>query len=133
MRLLLATIAMLWASPALAWTWCNAIPAPVELTLPPTVPFKVWHVPREELVTVYCYPGQMDAYHMATFGGCEREVSDGFHFIYIRDDVSPAEQECILIHEKAHLPPNNWKHFRWPPRPTTGFRRVYPERYRYGN
>ncbi len=55
--------------------------------------------------------------------GCARELDDPFVFseasnsfvevetywiIYIDKGLSPAMQHCVLHHEYAHLPPNNW-------------------------
>lgn len=28
--------------------------------------------------------------------------------IFLNAELSPAERDCTLIYEKAHLPPNNW-------------------------
>lgn len=30
--------------------------------------------------------------------------------IYIDRDLHPSMRHCVLFHEYAHLPPNNWRH-----------------------
>jgi hypothetical protein len=89
---------------------CLVRQPPTELQSPPSVSFRVWPVPVTH-IDFFC--NSFDAPY-GLVEGCSVEDEGGW-LIYIRDDLGDEETECILRHEKAHLPPNNWDHGpSWP-------------------
>lgn len=40
--------------------------------------------------------------------GCAGQYAPGKWVIWINRNLSPFEKKCLILHEKAHLPPNNW-------------------------
>lgn len=68
----------------------------------PNVPYTIVTVP----------PAEMDAQPQSPiFGkvwGHAHDNHDGTWTIFIRGGLAPADRACVIIYEKAHLPPNSW-------------------------
>lgn len=84
---------------------CNDLP-PLDKRAEPTVPHEVIAQPTAE-VQISC--GGPFA-RIAT--ACAIPL-EGSWTIYIDNDLSAADFACVLIYEKAHLPPNNWADQKW--------------------
>lgn len=86
-------------------------PPPPGFEREPTVKYRVWPTPITH-IDFFC--NSLDAPYGHVWG-CSMEVDDGEWWIYLRDDLGAEETQCMLRHEKAHLPPNNWDHGpSWP-------------------
>lgn len=110
-RLVVCIAALSLSSPAMAG-WCGYETPPPEYRNEPSVAYKIFDQPSEMLDETCHTDGGPPGF----IGACAEEVVSaqeqppGFWIIYIRNDVSAEDRECILLHEKAHLPPNNWEH-----------------------
>lgn len=105
--LLLSLLCVLQTTSAMAMArWCEHEPVPEQFTQEPTVSFKVFDVPPE-LLNEYC---EWRYVPVGMAAGCTMDVGGGWWFVYIRSDFDAEEYACTLLHEKAHMPPNNWDH-----------------------
>ncbi len=98
---------LLVASPALAFPGLTESPCDQS-------PPKSAQKPVTELFIVYDVPGddmnnQCNKKPGPILFGCT-VFSDGDHpdLILLNDKLTAAEKVCVLLYEKAHLPPNNW-------------------------
>lgn len=105
MRTVLAAILALHSTSTLAWNFCSdALMPPLEFQGEPEVKYKIIELPREMISSVCGYswvPWQ-------ELGGCASEEVPGVWWLRIRDDFTPSERECVLLHEKAHV--RGWAH-----------------------
>lgn len=69
----------------------------------PNVPFEVYHMANEDIRSNCRYTGN------DVISGCVVLETDPAE-IYIDWSLSEEMAACVLMHEKAHLPPNNWTH-----------------------
>jgi len=81
---------------------CGGAP-PMSARKPPTVPYRIYAMPSARVQTL-CAHGERIRFVWA----CEYPQADGSAIIVINGEVSKKEQACLLVYEKAHLPPNNW-------------------------
>jgi hypothetical protein len=85
---------------------CEHLP-PLQFRQEPNVPYEVYLAPPEAIIG-WCHK---DAHMVATLLGCTYMPNvtprhDGV--IVLNQALSQPERECVLMYEKAHLPPNNW-------------------------
>lgn len=111
MRLISWTsILIVTVSPALAG-WCDFAP-PADKRTPPSVPFYDIAYPPDEMGAA-CFDASVPS---EMIGACAYPVASPdakggiIWVIPHRDDLDDAEYECVIMHEKAHMPPNNWDH-----------------------
>lgn len=96
----------LLASGSQASDWCY-FPPPADKRAEPTVEYHVLYLGPLNFAMA-CMAEWLP---MAVLpGGCSVEELDGSWNIYIQDWPPEDQRKCILTHEKAHLPPNNWQH-----------------------
>lgn len=102
-RLALALVAA--AVPSIAGA-CAKMPPP-EFWQEPTLPYEVFTAPANAILS-WCHKDPRMTY---TLLGCTYEPDvtpkhDGV--IILNAGLSDSDRVCVLIYEKAHLPPNNW-------------------------
>lgn len=109
MRPFLALALAMAATPAFAG-WCDYQVPPPEYRQEPTITYFIAEYDPLEVERICNIPGNPKGMVGACVGPLI-ESSDGDHrYIYIRNDLDATESECVLLHEKAHLQPNNWNH-----------------------
>lgn len=86
--------------------WCELIVPPPTPNPHPTVDYKVEVVPYADF-NWWCQATDLP---VGWFSGCASKVDDDHWIIFLRDDLADYEKECVLDHEKAHLPPVLWDH-----------------------
>lgn len=90
--------------------WCDYEAPPIEMQGEPTINYWTEELPVEELDAICADAGSPPG----MTGGCVSVLvnsPDGdYQIIYVREDLSDEDLRCVLLHEKAHLPPNNWQH-----------------------
>jgi hypothetical protein len=108
MKLALAAMACLLVTPSLAYHGepCHADYIPRDMRAEPTVPYEVYNWPYED-VQDWC--GQF-VRGGSEFRGCVFDQGNGIRVVLIDDALSDEMKACVLLHEKAHMPPNNWDH-----------------------
>jgi hypothetical protein len=42
--------------------------------------------------------------------GCAAREGDDYWGIYVERGLDQTNRDCVVTHEKAHMPPNNWVH-----------------------
>lgn len=104
-RLVVAALGAIaaFSSGALA---CAGPPMPPrEVRTKPTVPYKVFYVPKSALET-YCGVGKdgRPPQFACTYPVRKQE----YWAVIINRELSHDEVVCSLIYEKAHMPPNYW-------------------------
>jgi hypothetical protein len=87
--------------------WCERIQPPPALRQPVTVPYEVIDA-DPKMVKIICGLEWMPPDQVP--GGCVKRGSFGEWEIWINRDIVGFERECLLGHERGHLPPNNWRH-----------------------
>jgi hypothetical protein len=107
LMLLLALVA-----PAQGHDWCSYLVPPPDQREEPTVKYLVHLAPPADLSWLCSSFG---GHPVGMAGGCARnqgaDQNGNEHWvIFVRADLSPEHTACVLLHEKAHLPPNNWSH-----------------------
>lgn len=123
--ILISACLIVGASPALAdFTLmgefrapCNGVPPlpPVSEWREPSVPYVVRSMSVAE-VQGYCSGGK-PLYQPIT--ACAARIH-GNWTIAIVDILSDADRSCVLVYEKAHMPPSNWKDQDWENQATKG-------------
>lgn len=112
-RLALIAAMALVASPALAIDWCTANMPPDGYRGEPPMEYTVSAWPHDLLESM-CSNGGMAWRPEGRLGGCAiRDDGTGLGLIYVWSGLSPEHEECVIVHEKAHL--NGWKHPRETP------------------
>lgn len=74
---------------------------PDDKFVPPTVLYDVLYITKTDMKPT-C--GDSGSY------GCAVKAGTGYWQIYVRNDIVPRMRHCVIFHERAHLPPNNWRH-----------------------
>jgi hypothetical protein len=90
------------AFPGVAIQPCDEKP-PTWARQPVTEPVWIYTVPNDR-INAQCNkaPG-------VALGGCTfRATAKHPAIIFLNALLTPAERQCTLVYEKAHLPPNNW-------------------------
>ena len=134
MRIIVAATVCLWASAASAG-WCDYGVPPPQYRQEPSVRYYVHEVSLEDLA-VHCpvSPGDIAEIQGACVHTLIRSLDGDYAAIFIRNDLTDEEYECVVLHEKAHLPPNVWDHGpewrsykdkngQWRPNPSPRWRR----------
>lgn len=107
-NILAALILLAAAAPAVAgdFSLCNYVP-PAGKQQPVTVTVSIVLTPTADMHATCGYtweqkPGEL--------GACSMPNPDDptEWFLVLDADLSTKEQACVLIYEKAHMPPNNW-------------------------
>lgn len=87
---------------------CKMLP-PKAARQEPTAPYKVVTWPQAKVQT-YCAAGRKT---FQPITACANPLASGAWVVAVSDFLSPTDRACILIYEKAHLPPNDWIDQRW--------------------
>jgi hypothetical protein len=107
----------LWLSPAAAGfnrngeyrEPCLDLP-PIDKRLEPTVPYRLIELSSRELQERCGGP------FSRVVIACSRQ-EDPFNpndwIVVIDADMPPADKACVLLYQKAHMPPNNWVDRDW--------------------
>lgn len=91
---------------------CNDLP-PESKRAEPTVPFVVTHHSFEE-IQYHCAAKHGLTTHQPITACVTRYPNpDGVFEISMPDYLSAEDYACVLIYEKAHLPPNDWQDDAW--------------------
>jgi hypothetical protein len=98
-------VLLLLTGPAMAHrpVTCGLEVIPKDKQQRPTVLFDVLYVDRAG-IKAGC---ESDNRRMV---GCTRQIGRNYWQIYILERPDVRLMRCVLLHEYAHLPPNNWKH-----------------------
>lgn len=99
--LLAATATQTTAAP------CDNLPPP-SAWAPPTVAIEIDIAPAA-MMTAWCHKDPAKTF--AVLLGCTYQADvtpTGKAEILLSDALNPSDRACILLYEKAHLPPNNW-------------------------
>lgn len=93
--------------------------APCKMTPPPyarhepSVPYTVETLPQPQAER-RCTAGKMElAQPMTACAMPPGWVGNANWIIVVSDFLSPADLACVMIYEKAHLPPNSWIDKAW--------------------
>lgn len=87
---------------------CSALP-PLSARQEPTVKYDVYRLSAED-IQKYC--GATGPKFTACAVSPYKGHPDGWA-IFITSPLSDRDYDCVLMYEKAHLPPNNWIDPRW--------------------
>jgi hypothetical protein len=93
--------------------------APCKMTPPtyalhePTVPYTVETLPQAK-AEHRCTAGKMTiAQPMTACAMPPGWAGNDNWIIVVSDFLSPTDLACVMVYEKAHLPPNNWEDTAW--------------------
>jgi hypothetical protein len=89
---------------------CSMLP-PLEARKEPTVPYYVSVLPQAT-VQRRCTNGAK-VHQPVTACITQKPDSNGQWPIFISSFLSKRDAACVLLYEKAHLPPNNWMDQAW--------------------
>lgn len=102
---------VLISTSAYGWTWCDSDKLPPSVfDHEPVVSYEIIEDPVDSIVPD-CL---LDGFPAKDLAGCAYSPNiNSWPFgdtwtIYIKNDLSPTEKECVLRHEKAHI--NGWEH-----------------------
>jgi hypothetical protein len=106
----LATAAVILAAIAApAQAGCGRIWMPPEqYHKPVTVPVLLVRMPWREVQPFCLSHGVSADLAEGRMWACTYRTSAGNYVMALSDDFTAEEQACMVIHEKAHMPPNNW-------------------------
>ena len=103
-------VALLFASPVQAWSFCDGwLTPPAEHQRPPEVEFEVAEIPAD-MVPYICNVEWAPA---SVFAACVEEHGDGKWTIFVREGLESTERGCLMLHERSHIPPNDFRHIDW--------------------
>ena len=97
-QLLTAVAFILLASQAMAMDLCVRVLPPNALRGEPNVPYSI----KES-------GNPAGPCHSGNALSCSGRCKTGHWVIWIDRDFTAREKQCVIMHEKAHLPPKNWK------------------------
>lgn len=89
---------------------CNDLP-PLSAMAEPSVPYEVVAQPSDD-IQISC-GGPFARIATACARWVDPTSADDGWVIYIDNGLSADDFACVLIYEKAHLPPNNWADQKW--------------------
>jgi hypothetical protein len=96
-KLALALMMAVSVTPTMAFDLCQQLP-PNALRQEPNVPY-----------TIKESGNPAGPCHAGNALSCSGRCKTGHWTIWIDRDFTALEKRCVIMHEKAHLPPNNWK------------------------
>lgn len=109
----------LMVSPALAdFILKGQFRAPCKMTPPayalnePTVPFDLFVWPQSKVQRV-CANGAKTYQPITACAMPPGRAGNNRWFIAMSSFLDDADYACVLVYEKAHLPPNNWQDQAW--------------------
>lgn len=96
-------------SPALAAQTpiCSAALIPLDKRAEPTVEYYVIDLEQNQLRHMCSYDWAASRDYI---WGCASNEGDSVWNIYVEKRLDQANHDCVVMHEKAHLPPNLWVH-----------------------
>ncbi len=97
-KMFLAAVLSVVASQGLAAEFCQRVLPPNALRREPNVPYSIKYSGNP---STQCHTG----FALSCAGRCKT----GAWVIWIDRDFDAVDKRCAILHEKAHLPPNNWK------------------------
>lgn len=125
--ILLTALLAIAASPALADYYlngqlrspCRSLP-PEDKRAEPTVPYVVRDHSFEE-IQYHCAEKHGITVHQPITACVPRHPAEnGVFDIWMPNYLSDEDYACVLLYEKAHLPPNNWQDSAWEDSVTKG-------------
>ncbi len=81
---------------------CDFIP--LDKRAEPTVRYEVIALPNHNLRFMCSFDLPQPMW------GCASEEADDHWLILVDDRLEGENLRCVILHEKAHMPPNNWTH-----------------------
>lgn len=88
------------------------VPPPMDKRQPPSVPYYEMSYPPEKMAEA-CGAPMFPAGLIGACTGPEQSLDVEGGWIWViryREDFTDDQYECAMLHEKAHMPPNNWDH-----------------------
>lgn len=104
----IALLSALLITPTFAADTCRGVPMPpLDKRVEPNVPYTIKWVPHSE-VSARCAVAKYAHPHACAFPDPTKKSPTAWT-ILISDNMSRTDRACVVIYEKAHLPPNLWE------------------------